>query len=187
MGLIVEAFNVLAVEFADPYNPAGHGRIYPTIEESIEVLAASMASLAATVPGDRIDFFQCGDAELMNPHNFKRPEDLKTPALLPWSRGHRLYPFEHSKSAYMPVELVTAAVLAIGYTGPISLEVFNNSLDKPGADVPTVRAKRGMVGLQQLADLMRAIPAFWNTPARISKETMQVVIDGVRSRHTARL
>jgi sugar phosphate isomerase/epimerase len=182
VGLIVDAFNVLAVEFADPYNPAGHGRIYPTIEESIEVLTASMASLAATVPGDRIYFFQCGDAELMNPQTFQPPEDPETPALLPWSRSHRLYPFERSKGAYMPVELVTAAVLATGYTGPISLEVFNNSLNKSGVDVPTVHAERGIISLQRLAAVLKTIPVFWNTPARISKEKMQSVIDGVRSR-----
>lgn len=119
VGLIVDAFNVLAVEFADPYNPAGHGRIYSTFEDSIGILTNSLASLVASVPGDRIFFFQCGDAELMDPATFLPPVDAETPALLPWSRGHRLYPLEQSRGAYMPVELVAAAVLATGYQGPI--------------------------------------------------------------------
>lgn len=64
VGLIVDAFNILAVEFADPYNPTSHGRIYSTLEESLEVLICSLSSLAMTVPGDRVFFYQCGDAEL---------------------------------------------------------------------------------------------------------------------------
>ncbi|KAJ5699145.1 hypothetical protein N7462_001150 [Penicillium macrosclerotiorum] len=165
VGLIVDAFNILAVEFANPYNPAGHGRIYPTLEESLEVLTASLSSLVMTVPGDRIFFFQCGDAELMNPAVFKPPVDLDTPALLPWSRSHRLYPLERSHGAYMPVELVAAAVLATGYTGPISLEVFNSSLNKPGSMVPISHAIRGIESLKFLTRVACTLPPFWESKA----------------------
>lgn len=182
VGLIMDAFNVLAVEFADPFNPAGHGRIYPTLDESMEVLTASMASLAATVPGDKIFFFQCGDAELMRPASFPPPTDPETPALLPWSRGHRLYPFEVSRGGYMPVELVAAAVLATGYKGPISLEVFNNSLNEPGDDIPVSHAKRGMTGLQKLVEVVRELPPFWHTPAQIPRHTVASVTSGMRAR-----
>jgi 4-hydroxyphenylpyruvate dioxygenase len=179
VGLILDAFNILAVEFADPYNPEGHGRIYATIQESIEVLTSSLASLVATVPGDRIYFVQCGDAELIDPKRFKKQleEDPTVPALLPWSRGHRLYPCETSKGGYMPVELVIAAVVATGYKGPISLEVFNNSLNQPGEDIPRTHAQRGIVGLEKLMKTMRTIPPFWNTPAGISRETMSSVVN----------
>ncbi|KAJ5166088.1 uncharacterized protein N7482_004869 [Penicillium canariense] len=140
VGLIIDAFNILAVEFADPYNPAGHGRIYPTLEESLDILTGSLISLALTVPGDRIYFFQCGDAKLVDPATFIPPSDPMTPALLPWSRSHRLYPLEQSRGGYMPVELVAAAVLATGYKGLISLEVFNLSLNQTGSSVPSSHA-----------------------------------------------
>jgi sugar phosphate isomerase/epimerase len=182
VGLIVDAFNVLAVEFADPYNPAGHGRIYSTLEESIEVLATSLASLAATVPGDRIFFFQCGDAELMDPSKFRPPQNPDVPALLPWSRGHRLYPFEQSKGGYMPVELVAASVLATGYKGPISLEVFNNSLNQPGEDVPLTHARRGTAGLQNLVDSLKALPPFWNNPSCLDRQIVPLLLDRLRAR-----
>ncbi|RMJ25283.1 Xylose isomerase-like TIM barrel [Aspergillus sp. HF37] len=182
VGLIMDAFNVLAVEFADPFNPAGHGRIYPTLDESMEVLTASMASLAATVPGDKIFFFQCGDAELMRPASFRPPSDPEIPALLPWSRGHRLYPFEVSRGGYMPVELVAAAVLATGYKGPISLEVFNNSLNEPGDDIPVSHAKRGMTGLRKLIEVVRELPPFWHTPSQIPRHTVASVTSGMRTR-----
>ena len=175
VGLIIDAFNVLAVEFADPYNPGGHGRIYSTFEESIGILADSLSALAATVPGDRIFFFQCGDAELMNPATFLPPPDPEVPALLPWSRSHRLYPLEQSRGGYMPVELVTAAVLATGYQGPISLEVFNASLNMPGNDVPPVHATRGIEGLRKLAETATTLPPFWQSKADARQAVAQVI------------
>ncbi|KIX04606.1 uncharacterized protein Z518_05476 [Rhinocladiella mackenziei CBS 650.93] len=168
VGLVIDAFNVLAVEWADPYNSALHGRVYSTVEESIELLCLSLASLVASVPGERIFFFQVGDAELVDPRNFQAPTDPETPALLPWSRGHRLYPFESSRGGYMPVELVAAAVLATGYEGPISLEVFNNSLSVSGENVPPEHARRGMTSLKKVAKAMKSIPAFWDARQEVS-------------------
>lgn len=182
VGLVVDAFNVLAVEFADPYNPAGHGRIYPTVEDSVGILADSMASLVASVPGDRIFFFQCGDAELMNPATFVPPSDPETPALQPWSRGHRLYPMEQSRGAYMPVELVAAAVLATGYQGPISLEVFNESLNLPGDDIPPAHAARGIEGLRKLVEAAMRLPPFWRCRAD-ARQAVAQVIKRLRSAH----
>lgn len=165
VGLIVDSFNLLAVEFADPYNPKGHGRIYDTLEESLDVLRMSLASLVATVPGSRIFLLQLGDAELMDPTTFKPPSDPDTPSLLPWSRNHRLYPMEADRGGYMPVEMTTAAVLATGYKGPISHEVFNHTLNQPDEEVPLMHAKRGYVSLEKLVEAVSKVPKFWGTPA----------------------
>ncbi|PLN85980.1 sugar phosphate isomerase [Aspergillus taichungensis] len=161
VGLVLDTFNMLAVEFADPYNPAGHGRVYATLGESIDVLCASLAALVATVPGDRIFFFQVADAKRMDPATFRRPTDANVPALMPWSRAHRLYPFEESRGGYLPVQLVVAAVIATGYQGPVSLEVFNSSLNQPESDVPAGHARRGIEGLRKLTDAIPEVPAFW--------------------------
>ncbi|OJJ69609.1 hypothetical protein ASPBRDRAFT_283287 [Aspergillus brasiliensis CBS 101740] len=161
VGLIIDAYNVLGAEYADPYNPAGHGRIYSTVEESTDVLCASLASFVASVPGDRIFFFQVADAERVDPKKFLPPTDPKIPALQPWSRGHRLYPFETERGAYLPVHLVAAAVVATGYKGPMSLEVFNNSLNVPGDEVIPEHAERGMIGLRKLAEAIPQVPAYW--------------------------
>ena len=83
----------------------------------------------------------------MNPKTFTPLSDPKTLALLPWSRSYRLYPLEQSHSRYMPVKLVVAAVLTTRYKGPISLEVFNVSLNWPGADVEGSYALRGIQSL----------------------------------------
>lgn len=177
VGLIVDAFNLLAVEWSNPYNPAGHGRIYSTIQESIELLCISLASLLHSVPGDKIFFFQVGDAELMDPKTFSPPTDADTPVLLPWSRGHRLYPFEASKGGYMPVELVTAAVLATGYKGPLSLEVFNNSLNASGSNVPTDHARRGITSLRTLVNVVKRVPAFWDASHPISIDALVRLVE----------
>ncbi|KAH8650659.1 sugar phosphate isomerase [Tricladium varicosporioides] len=161
VGLVVDAFNVLAVEFADPYNVSGHGRFHETLEDSLRVLRSSMAALALTVPGEKIFFFQCGDAQRVDPRTFLPPSNSEVPALLPWSRRHRLYPFERELGGYMPTELVTAGVLATGYTGPISLEVFNASLHDQSPDVPSIHAKRGITGLRKLSTAVMQLPAFW--------------------------
>ena len=174
VGLILDAFNILAVEFADPYNPAGHGRIYSSLEESLQVLTGSLVSLAAIVPADKIFFVQCGDAELMDPTTFTPPSHPKTPALLPWSRSHRLYPLEQSRGGYMPVELVVAAVLATGYKGPISLEVFNASLNRPGADVAGSHALRGIQSLQKVYDVAIQLAPFWRSEADSRKAISRV-------------
>lgn len=165
VGLVLDSFNILAVEFADPYNPEGHGRIYPTLQESLDVLRMSLASLVATVPGDRVFFVQLGDAERMNPRAFHAPVDPNVPALLPWSRKHRLYPLETDRGAYLPVDLTLAAILATGYEGPLSLEVFASPLVSADPDVARAHATRGAHGLQQLCDRAGRVDAFWTTPA----------------------
>lgn len=166
VGLIIDSFNLLAVEFADPYNPEGHGRIYSTLGEPLDVLRLSLASLVATVPGDRIFFVQLGDGELINP--VSPPFQSDEIPLLQWSRGHRLYPMEVSLGGYMPVEMAAAAVVATGYEGPLSLEVFNNSLNQPDPSVPSSHAQRGYTGLERLIEAVKKVPRFWGEPAHLS-------------------
>lgn len=181
VGLIVDAFNVLAVEWADPYNQELHGRIYSTIEESVERLCVSLASMVASIPGDKIFFVQIGDAELVEPKVLRgalKDMDPETPKLLPWSRGHRLYPYEHSKGGYMPAQLVAAAIIATGYKGPLSLEVFNDSLNIPGDEVPTEHAQRGITGLRKMVDAMPTFPAFWDPSRDVSIAELVRIAEG---------
>lgn len=166
VGLILDSFNLLAAEWADPYASAGHGRVYPSAAESTDVLRLSLASLVATVPGDRIFLYQVADAELMDPKVFKVPKEDDTPALMPWSRRHRLYPLEKEQGAYLPVDIVTAAVLATGYQGPLSLEVFNGSMYEEDAEVPEQHAKRGAEGLRKLVEATSKVEKFWDKPAQ---------------------
>jgi 4-hydroxyphenylpyruvate dioxygenase len=177
VGVVVDAFNVLAVEWADPYNPGLHGRVYSTLEEAIEILCLSLASMVVSLPAEKIFMFQVGDAECVDPRSFLPPADPETPPLLPWSRAHRLFPFETAKGAYMPVELVAAAVLATGYQGPMSLEIFSSSFDVTGDHVHEESAKRGMVALAKLTEAVKRIPPFWDASREVSiKELVQIYL-----------
>ncbi|KAL3495890.1 xylose isomerase-like protein [Aspergillus germanicus] len=161
VGIVLDAFNILAVEFADPYNLDGSGRVHSDIEVAIRTLKNSMTDLVQSVPAEKLFFYQVADAQLMDPSTFTKPTDPKIPALLPWSRGYRLFPCENERGGYMPVEIVTAAVLATGYTGPLSLEVFNQSLNESGQEVVERHAERGFVGLRRLVAEVQNVDSFW--------------------------
>ncbi|BGP56205.1 hypothetical protein JCM8202v2_003818 [Rhodotorula sphaerocarpa] len=141
LGICVDSFNTLAHDWADPYNPTG--RLSETVDEELE---RNMAELVRCVPGDKIYLYQIADGRRMLPP-MTPPDDPSVPRLRPWSRSHRLFPHEHALGAYLPVERFSDAVLATGYTGPWSLEVFNDSLKEPGEEVPQEHAERGMKGL----------------------------------------
>ncbi|KAH7123317.1 xylose isomerase-like protein [Dactylonectria estremocensis] len=150
VGIILDSFNILAVEFADPYSRLGEGRmLYSSRDQALRILQDSMAAMAATVRPEKLFFVQVADAERMQP-GFNPPSDPTTPKLLPWSRSHRLFPEEQRRGGYMPVEMVLRAILQTGYTGPLSLEVFTHSLHVEGERVPGELAGRGINGLRSL-------------------------------------
>lgn len=64
----------------------------------------------ADVPGERIFFVQLADAPLLSMD------------VLSWSRHHRSFPCQGD----LPIDGFVRAVLASGYVGPLSLEVFND-------------------------------------------------------------
>ncbi|KPM41912.1 hypothetical protein AK830_g4650 [Neonectria ditissima] len=151
VGIILDSFNILAVEFADPYSQQGEGRmLYSSREQALRILQDSMACMAATVRPEKLFFVQLADAERIESPGLRPPEDTQVPRLLPWSRSHRLFPEEQQRGGYMPVDMVLRAILQMGYTGPLSLEVFTHSLHVAGETVPTDLAARGINGLRAL-------------------------------------
>jgi 4-hydroxyphenylpyruvate dioxygenase len=73
-------------------------------------LGDTLEGLATEVPGDRISFVQLADAPRLSMD------------VLSWSRHFRNFPGQGE----LPVAEFTREVLATGYTGPLSLEVFND-------------------------------------------------------------
>jgi len=145
LGICLDSFNSLAYEWADPYSTSGR-------REDIDVdgrLRDSMYDLVTTIPGHRIFIVQVADGQRMTPP-MTPPEDPTIPPLRPWSRGHRLFPLETDRGAYLPVQTFARAAACTGYRGPWSLEVFNNSLHDPDEAVPYSHAQRGYHGLTAL-------------------------------------
>ncbi|RJL09998.1 bifunctional sugar phosphate isomerase/epimerase/4-hydroxyphenylpyruvate dioxygenase family protein [Paracoccus siganidrum] len=89
-----------------------------------------------SIPGDRIFFVQLADAPAIEMD------------LLYWSRHFRNMPGEGD----LDVGAFTRAVLATGYAGPLSLEIFN---DQFRSGLPRLVAQDGIRSLIALADQVR--------------------------------
>ena len=91
----------------------------------------------ADIPGEKIFFLQLADAPLM------------AMDVLQWSRHYRCFP---GQGGFDVAGLVAAAVGA-GYTGPLSLEVFNDVFRQAGAASTAVDALRSLLLLEESAAL----------------------------------
>ena len=86
----------------------------------------------AEIPADKIFYLQLADAPALSMD------------VLSWSRHHRLFPGE---GAFDLVGFVSH-VLATGYDGPLSLEVFNDTFRQTDPDRTAVHALRSLLWLQ---------------------------------------
>ncbi len=84
------------------------------------------------IPADRIFFLQLADAPAL------------TMDVLSWSRHHRLFPGEGN----FDLVAFTSHVLAAGYDGPLSLEIFNDTFRQTDPDRTAVHALRSLRLLQ---------------------------------------
>jgi len=87
----------------------------------------------ANIPGNRIFFAQLADAPLM------RLDPLS------WSRHFRLFPGQGA----FPVARFTGNVLASGYNGPISLEIFNDEFRAAPPRSTAIDAMRSLLLLEE--------------------------------------
>ncbi|KAF8634752.1 hypothetical protein AX15_000718 [Amanita polypyramis BW_CC] len=151
VGIILDSFNTLGNQYADP-----------CMENSLKpcpfsTLLDNLALMSRTIPGDKIFFYQIGDAHRPEQPIMDKPD---APARMTWSRASRLFPCEivpdiGSKDAwkyigFLPVIEMTRAVLATGYKGWWSLEVFNKSLQEEDEGCPWRHGTRGIDGLHRL-------------------------------------
>ncbi|RSN61374.1 4-hydroxyphenylpyruvate dioxygenase [Amycolatopsis sp. WAC 04182] len=86
-----------------------------------------------TIPGEKIFFLQLADAPLL---------DMD---VLHWSRHHRLFPGQGA----FDLATFTGHVLAAGYRGPLSLEVFNDVFRQTDPRPAAVDAMRSLVALRE--------------------------------------
>jgi 4-hydroxyphenylpyruvate dioxygenase len=86
----------------------------------------------AALPGAKVFFLQLADAPRL------------AMDVLQWSRHHRLFPLQGG------LDLVgfTKAVLATGYAGPLSLEVFNDVFRQADPHRTAVDARRSLIALE---------------------------------------
>ncbi|MBN9733906.1 MULTISPECIES: sugar phosphate isomerase/epimerase and 4-hydroxyphenylpyruvate domain-containing protein [unclassified Pseudonocardia] len=102
--------------------------------DSFHVLArGSDPAPIAGVPGDKLFFLQLADARELSMD------------VLSWSRHHRLFPGQGGFD--LPAFL--APVLAAGYSGPLSLEVFNDVFRQADPVRTAVDARRSLIALAE--------------------------------------
>jgi 4-hydroxyphenylpyruvate dioxygenase len=96
----------------------------------------------AAVPGEKIFFLQLADAPQLRMD------------VLQWSRHHRLFP---GQGAFDLTGFV-AAVLAAGYAGPLSLEVFNDVYRQADPARAAVDAMRSLLWLEESLTRQLGVP-----------------------------
>lgn len=145
LGLCLDTFHILARVYADPLSRTG-------VRETAEAdLRAGLASLRAIDPA-KVFYVQVVDGErLAAPLDEKHPFYVPgRPSWMNWSRNARLFALEEDRGGYLPVLEVVEAFVGFGFSGWVSLELFNRSLAEPHSGVPGSHAKRGIESWRKL-------------------------------------
>ena len=147
---------------------AGHPAL-GLIVDSFHTLALNDdPSGLADIPGDRIFFVQLADAPRL------------TMDVLSWSRHYRNFPYQGE----LPIEGFVRAVLASGYRGPLSLEVFNDNFRSAPARMIARDGLRSLILAEALATGPEALPML---PEVDGVEFLEFAVDNDASEELAGL
>jgi len=130
--------------------------------DSFHVLArdANLAGIRV-IPGDKVFALQLADAPRL------------TMDTAQWSNHHRLFPGQGS----LAVADLVAAVLAIGYRGPLALEVSNDVFRQADPRRSAIDAMRSLVGLREAVGLAaQEVPS---APALTGHAFTELAVDDV--------
>lgn len=158
-GTCLDTFNIAGRVFGDPASPTG---MTPnSYEDTRETIAKLRSELPRAI--EKIFYVEICDGErldqpLVPGHKWYHPEQK---ARMSWSRNARLFPFE--EPGYLPVLEVLEAICDAGYRGPISFELFSESANQPGKNVPEEHARRAATAWAKLEEHMH-----WNDSADVS-------------------
>jgi len=120
LGICIDTFHIVAIEWADPTTASGQ------LEDpnAVEKFNKSLKRLTDEVAPEKIFSIQLGDAyKLPSPAD---PAKLTWLPLLHWA-GLRTKP--SMGLGFLPVDQVTDAILKTGWVGPISIECFDGGRD----------------------------------------------------------
>ncbi|KPI35968.1 3-dehydroshikimate dehydratase [Cyphellophora attinorum] len=139
-GLCLDAFHIAGREWADPTTESGV--VGSGVENATELLHKSLKDMAATVDVSKVYYVQFADAR--KPKTPIIPVRGQT-ARMTWSRQMRVFAGE--SDGYMPVDIVLESILAappvgLGYTGWLSVELFNTSLEGGDGQIVPEHAAR---------------------------------------------
>ena len=127
----------------DVVREAGHPALGLCVDSFHILSRGSDPSAIRDIPGEKLFFLQLADAPSM---------DMD---VLQWSRHYRLFPGQGS----FDLAAFLGHVLAAGYSGPLSLEVFNDVFRQSDPNQAAVDALRSLLALQEATAARRSDPA----------------------------
>jgi sugar phosphate isomerase/epimerase len=120
-GLCLDTFQSAGGEYADPTTESGMRE-----DVSRDLVERrwhkSLVELASTVPPEKIYLVQISDAYKMTPPIDNKPDHSGLRPRGQWSHDYRPMPYD---GGYLPVVDFTKAVLATGFRGYFSVEIFD--------------------------------------------------------------
>lgn len=128
----------------------------------------------ATIPGERIGFVQIAEAPKMNMD------------VLEWSRHYRCFPGQGD----FALADFTAQVVKSGYTGPLSLEIFNDGFRGAPPAATAADGNRSLLLLQELTrdELGASCPAaepLYHPPAHAGWQFLEFAVDDAARQRVA--
>jgi sugar phosphate isomerase/epimerase len=146
VGLCLDTFQSGGGEFADPTTKSGL-REHMGRDVLEERWRKSLGELASTIPPEKIFLLQISDAYKMSSPLEDKPDESGLRPRGQWSHDYRPMPYD---GGYLPVVDFTKAVLATGFRGYLSMEIFDGQeKDKHGADMGEF-AEKAMKSVQRL-------------------------------------
>jgi 4-hydroxyphenylpyruvate dioxygenase len=151
---VLDTFQIIGRVWGDP---TSRNMKVPNADR---VMAESLERMRNT-PGlvEKIFYIQLSDVEhLREPLSRSHPvwKDGMPPRMQ-WSRNYRTFPCEEGNCLTPLTETVRTWFYDLGWRGWVSMEVFNKSMEAPGAEVPTAHAERGTKSWHRLLKELESI------------------------------
>ena len=161
IGLCLDTFQTAGGEWGDPTTESGRVESGGVSKEDLDIsYSISLQELTRTVPANKIYILQISDAYRMSPplKDEKDPSGLRPRGQ--WSHDYRPLPYD---GGYLPIAHFVEAVLATGFRGWFSVEVFDGKFEiKYGDDLHKFakKARDGCAKLLEKLDERRALTGF---------------------------
>jgi sugar phosphate isomerase/epimerase len=152
-GLCLDTFHEATKLWGDPFAAAGR---FPGSDNA---LRESLDRFVAGCPVEKIFFLQLSDGERFDPP-FTEDHPWFVEGEAPqftWSKHARPFPFEHDHGAYLPItEISEAWILAIGFEGWVSMEIFDRGM-RDRSSQPETAAMRGIESWKTLRKELESV------------------------------
>ncbi|KAH8905666.1 xylose isomerase-like protein [Coniochaeta sp. PMI_546] len=142
IGLCLDTFQTAGGEWGDPTTNSGRVEKAGMSEYELDLTySISLQELSRTIPAEKIYFLQISDAYRVSPPLDDKPDESGLRPRGRWSHDYRPLPYD---GGYLPIGAFVQAVLATGFRGWFSIEVFDGQFNtKYGNDLMAF-AKKAM-------------------------------------------